>query len=357
MQPFRGLILLSCLLVALHSVPIYAADFKLQPLPGDLDERINKGLAYLARQQKADGSFESEGSPAAMTGLSILAFLSCGHTPDVGKYGLTVRGAVDYLLKLAPDNGYFGTDGSRMDGHAIVTLALAEVYGTETDPVQRRKVRAVLEQVVAVIVDGQSAEKKEKSATGGWRYEPRSDDSDLFVTSWCMLALRAAENAGLAVSKETTEGATNYLMACYRDDQKGFAYKPKRDSTISITGAAVLLLGLSNNAKLPEAQAGVKYLVEHQVNDQTPTGYLSIYYATQAAAQVGDPTWAIVWKTAYEQLAKRQMNEGAWRPGPDEQGRIDHTSNGQQKILAVYPTSMAILALSVPYRLMPVFQK
>ena len=50
---------------------------------------------------------------------------------------MTVRTAADYLANLNPENGYFGRDESRMYGHCIVTLALAEAYGTEVDEIQR----------------------------------------------------------------------------------------------------------------------------------------------------------------------------------------------------------------------------
>src|SRR2546421_11549510 len=99
-------------------------------LPPNLDRTINSGLAWLQKQQKDDGSFGSEMKPA-LTGLSLLAFLASGHTPEVGRYGVTVRTAADYLTTRDPEGGYFGRDESRMYGHCIVTLALAEAYGTE----------------------------------------------------------------------------------------------------------------------------------------------------------------------------------------------------------------------------------
>src|SRR3954468_801900 len=110
-------------------------------LPPNLDRTINAGLTWLQKQQKDDGSFGSDVKPA-LTGLSLMAFLASGHTPEVGRFGVTVRTAADYLANLNPEGAYYGRDESRMYGHCIVTLALAEVYGTEVDETQRRRIRA-----------------------------------------------------------------------------------------------------------------------------------------------------------------------------------------------------------------------
>src|SRR5215210_3517374 len=70
-------------------------------LPPNLDRTVNSGLVWLQKQQKDDGSFASDLKPA-LTGLSLLAFLASGHTPEVGRFGVTVRTAADYLANLNP---------------------------------------------------------------------------------------------------------------------------------------------------------------------------------------------------------------------------------------------------------------
>ena len=72
------------------------------PLPANLERTINSGLTFLQKQQKVDGSFGTELKPA-MTGLSVMAFLASGHTPDMGRFGANVRGGIDYLAKLNPE--------------------------------------------------------------------------------------------------------------------------------------------------------------------------------------------------------------------------------------------------------------
>jgi hypothetical protein len=168
-----------------------------------LDEPIARGLAFLAKQQKADGSFDDpedqQQHRVVTSALAVLAFLSAGHTPDVGRYGIAVRGAVDYVVAQVPDEGYVGqVDGSRMYGQGIVTLALAQAYGIEPDAERRRKQNAALRKLVKVILAAQDV-KKEEVYRGGWRYEPKATDSDISLSGWNALALRAAQDVGVPV--------------------------------------------------------------------------------------------------------------------------------------------------------------
>src|SRR4051794_25143986 len=61
---------------------------------------VEKGLAWLASKQAADGSFGTNGggygAQSAITGLAGLAFMSAGNLPGRGKYGDNVQKAVNY---------------------------------------------------------------------------------------------------------------------------------------------------------------------------------------------------------------------------------------------------------------------
>ena len=130
-----------------------------------------------------------------MTGLSLMSHLASGHTPDDGRFGANVRRALDYLIHQAPEDGYFGKlDNSRMYGHGIVTLALAEAYGVEPQASNRALMRPILERAVADILKAHDIPKNPQDA-GGWRYELTSNDSDISLSGWNILALRAAGSA------------------------------------------------------------------------------------------------------------------------------------------------------------------
>jgi hypothetical protein len=312
-----------------------------------IEKTISDGLSFLAKQQRADGSSESGGPAIAMTSLTLMSFLAAGDVPDEGRYGTAARSAMEYLIKSAPEDGYFGkVDGSRMYGQGIATLALAEAYGADHDPHRRKLARAVLESAVRVILKAQDVPKAE-AFSGGWRYEPTNIDSDLSLSGWNALALRAAANVGIDVPKERVGRAVDFVMRCYRPQQNGFAYQPGGDATISMTGVGMLNIYLLEGAGRPELSAAAKFLGTHPVSDDTPMPYYAMYYATQAAFQAGDPTWASVWQSAHARLLPMQNKEdGGWPQSAtaQEPGRV-------------YATAMACLTLSVPYRVLPIYQR
>jgi hypothetical protein len=318
-------------------------------LPPTLDRTINSGLAFLQKQQKDDGSFGSDLKPA-LTGLSLMAFLASGHTPEVGRYGVTVRTAADYLANLDPEGGYFGSDKSRMYGHCIVTLALAEAYGTEVDEIQRRRIRAALEKSLKVIYAGQDMKKEKPIFEGGWRYQPQSSDSDLSVSAWAMMAMRACQNAGLPVPKARVDRAAAYVRRCYRPEQRGFSYQGEGEANPAMTGAALLNLYLLEAVDKDMAAAASKYLMDKPVRDGTQHYYYALYYTTQAGFQAGDPTWSAVWKNSSEQLLATAQKDGSWPVKPDVPG-------GDQKNARIYATAMSVLTLSVPLRVLPIYQR
>jgi hypothetical protein len=319
-------------------------------LPPQLDAAIARGLAFLARQQNADGSFDGGGPRVATTGLTIMAFLASGHTPDAGPYGLPVRRAIDSLVAQAPADGYFGkADGSRMYGHGIATLALAESLGVQTSEVDRQKIETVLRRAVKVILDAQDV-AKDDSNSGGWRYEPTSPDSDLSLSGWNALALRAATNVGLDVPPERVRRAVAYVLKCYnaRPEQRGFAYQPGQDASAAMTGVGVLSLYLLDAADRPELTEATALLLNQPVDPQhTRYPYYAGYYVTQAAFQAGDPVWPRVWQMTSERLlAEQSPQDGGWP--------LSHSSEEPGR---VYATSMAVLTLAVPYRLLPIYQR
>jgi hypothetical protein len=300
----------------------------------------------LATQQKPDGSIEANGPRVALTGLSLMAFLSAGHTADQGKFGPNVAAAIEYLIKQAPADGYFGkVDDSKMYGHGIVTLALTEAYGVDRDKARREKMRAILDRAVKVILDAQKVPKDANNA-GGWRYTPNALDSDLSLSGWCALALRSASGVGIAVPKDRVELAMKYVAKCYSKPHRGFSYQPGQEVTLAMTGVGVLNLYLLGGADRPEAAAGAKYLSEKFVNQETRFPYYAYYYTTQAAYQAGENVWPAVWKVTQEHLLDQQQPDGGWpqsRSG-EEPGRV-------------YATTMSVMSLTVPYRLLPIYQR
>jgi hypothetical protein len=117
-----------------------------------------------------------------------------------------------------------------------------------------------------------------------------------------------------------------------------------RGSSYPRSAAGVACLFYSGIYQGKEIDKGVKYLT----NFSAATGraneyhfYYGQYYATQAMFMAGGDAWAKYWPMIRAELLKRQTPDGSWT------GEVG----------AVYSTSMALIALQVPNRLLPILQK
>ena len=271
----RGvMIVVACLSIARGA---HAAAPATQPAPLPRAETaIDLALLHLERLQHAEGHFQAE-PKLALTGLALTSYLACGHVPDLGRHGMTVRRATDYLVRSAPPDGYLGkADGSRMYGQAIVVVALAQAYGVEEDPSRRAAMRGVLVKEVKVILDAQAV-KKDATHVGGWRYEPASTDSDLSASAGNAIALRAARDVGLDVPDAAIAAAVAYVKRCANATTGGFGYQPARDPSISMTGAGMIALSMLDKGDAPEIAATAKFLREHPIADDTRFPYYAMY--------------------------------------------------------------------------------
>jgi hypothetical protein len=113
-----------------------------------------------------------------------------------------------------------------------------------------------------------------------------------------------------------------------------------------MTGAGMLATSLLTGAEAPEIAAGAKFLREHAIADATRFPHYTMYYASQAANHSADETWISVSRGVQERLLRSQLPSGAWpqSTSPEEPGEV-------------YATAMAVLTLSVPKRVLPLYQR
>lgn len=345
MKHRRRLTWLMAMLVLLQ--PALAAE--LESLPAGYDAAIDRGLLFLQKHQKGDGSFDAAGPPQPVAALAVLAFLSAGHMPEMGKYGLTVRRSVDYLVRQQPEEGYFGQGAGGLRGHCVVTMALAEVYGMEAEAAQRTRVRNLLDKALEVIFQAQDVVKN-FHAIGGWGQDPTSRESDLVNTSHCIMALMACRKAGLDVPAERFDRALAYVLSCYHLEQKGFARVPKGDASVPMTTVGLMCLHRLGAAARPEAIAASQYLAGKGVTDDLDDAHFSQYMMTLAMFHRDGPSWPAAWKRVSEQLlASQNKDDGSW---PTRKNQPWDDGRGGR----VYATATALLTLSLPLRLLPMHQ-
>jgi hypothetical protein len=338
-------------------------------------DAIAKGLTYLASEQsKVDGSFNEEpAANIAVTSLAVLAFMANGHTMNRGRHSDSVARGVDFLLRHVTSpaaatgerpSGYICLDAdeqSRMHGHGYAALALALAYGSsEPRPgsdgrAEREEIREKLARAVAVI-------ERSQDETGGWWYYPvrlGTTSHEGSVTVCMVQALRMAREAGIPVRKEVIDRAVNYLERSQDPTSGGFCYSlTTRDrQTYALTAAALsTLFGLGEYGRDRMVKAGLEFMDDHF--EASFFGYEGWFfygnlYAAQAlwqaaAVQKFEPHWKRWWPRMRDHLVDDQRTGGYW----PERGAVSTTGTS-----SAFATACAVLILSVPLQLLPLFQR
>jgi hypothetical protein len=256
-----------------------------------------------------------------------MAFLAKGHTPGQGPYGDVINKGIDFVLSQQDANGVleskFPSPNGPMYAHSIATLMLAEVTGM-VDPARQQRID------VALANKAQSV-PKDANNQGGWRYQPTSNDSDMSLTGWSIMALRAGKLNGAPVPRESIDKAVEFIL------------RPNQ----GLTGAGILCLELcgrhGHDAIKPASESMMRTLNKGYGGNMN--FFYNTYYSSQAAFQLGPEYWAKWAPQMYENLmaGQNQQGDGGWPPC-DNFGRC-------------FSTSMAILAMTPSYRQLPIYQR
>ncbi len=321
-----------------------AAAPEIVELTPEVDKAVERGCAWLAKNQAHDGSWGSEGSSGqykmVMTGLAGLALLSSGNQPGRGLYGSNITRAAEYCLKHAQKDGLItsDTEGQTMYGHGFAMTFLAELYGMDQGGEMGQRLKVAL--TAAVKKTGQSI-----SINGGWYYSPNSGADEGSVTVTQVEALRSCRNAGIDVPAELLNKAVNYLVKCQNSDG-GIRYSIQsgQTSSVALTSAGVACFLMAGRYNDEHAKKAIDYLKKN-LNPKQTVGYHDYYtnfYGAQAMFQIGGESWSRYFPQIRDRFVTSQASDGSWR-GDD--------------IGSTYRTAIATLILSMPYRYLPIFQK
>jgi hypothetical protein len=327
---------------------------------------VTRGLMWLAKVQRPNGSWEIDGthgqSPSkgaiAGTGIALLPFLAAGQTHKSGaketgggKYIKNVAAGIDFLVKRQQADGSFN-GGQSMYDNAIATMALCEAYGMTNDP----KLRPVAQRAIDYIV-------KAQHSAGGWRYAPNTP-GDTSVTGWQIQALKSGLLAGLSVPKDVAGKATQFLESVSggTGSEKGATYGYQGPGESPALTAVGLLCRqyLGWGPKNPKLAAGVKFLKNtpprdlKDIADNRPMDYYYYYYATQVVHFYGGQDWFEFWNPKMRdwlislQVRGNPANEGSWNPDGG------HTGSAGGRLTC---TCLALLTLEVYYRHLPLYKR
>ncbi|MGI9177043.1 MAG: prenyltransferase/squalene oxidase repeat-containing protein [Pirellulales bacterium] len=313
---------------------------------------VERGLAWLARHQAADGSWRFDlsncqcdggcrdpgtvSSTTAATGIALLPFLGAGHTHVEGAYRETVTRGMYYLMsRMQPTPRGGDLSEGTMYGHGVATLALAESLGMTQD-----------EGLVRYVQDAvRFIETAQDMHGGGWRYLP-GQPGDTTVTAWQLAALRSAGLAGVAIPSPTMDGISRFLDRV--QTRKGEAYGYQSPQARPCTSAVGLLCRLYTGwQNEPALDRGLAALAK---GGPDPDAVYLNFYLSQALMQRDHSLWPRWNGRNRDQLVSRQAavghEMGSWffadhdtAPG----GRLAHTA-------------LAVLTLEVYYRLLPIYK-
>jgi hypothetical protein len=341
---------------------------------------VMAGLAWLARHQSEDGSWDCDGfslhcdpkrgercsgrgSPVfdlGVTALAVLPFLGAGYdsrreTP----YRVVVADALKYLKASQDAEGCFGprSDSRFTYSHAIATLAMCEAYASSKRIPWRVAAQHGLEFIAAC-----------QNPYRAWRYGVRPGDNDVSVTGWMLMAMKAGKDAGLLVSDRAMKDGLAFIETMTDEDTNRTGYVRKGELPVrpegledrwpaseseSLTAVAMCsraFCGVPNEGGIMKGAAELlaKKLPVWDESRGTIDMYYW-YYGTLAMHQFGGRGWD-EWNRRLKDVVianqvARGCGEGSWAPldpWGEEAGRV-------------YSTSLMTLCMEVYYRYPRVF--
>jgi hypothetical protein len=333
----------------LLAVAASAADVRPRPdlITPETEAAIQKGLAYLARSQRTDGSWvEQQGHAVTMTSLATLALMCSGSTPTTGPYADNVGRGVEFLLRSCDADGAIASANDRgrvMYGHGFAMLSLAHAYGMEGNPLRQKRIAQVLQKAIRLTAGSQSKD-------GGWFYSPNSASDEGSVTVTQIQGLRACRDAGLRVPPETIRRACDYIQKCANADGGiSYALSSRGSSLPAITAAAMATMYNGGQFEHPVAHGALKFtenLLQRNQGDFTKAfgghTFYSLLYVAQAMWFSGDSRWQSFFPGARDKLLTLRNTDGVW------------TGDG---VGVIYGTSIALISLQLPYRQLPLLQR
>ena len=351
------------------AIPVSRMDVLSEQQWNKVNTAIDRGLAYLVAKQSRDGSFPSypTGQPG-VSGLVLLAFLSDGHLPAQGRYGDEVTKLVSYIASCQKPSGLFALampdrnpapqhapSHTAMYNHAVAGTAICEAYGMLSGSSIEdldKKVELAIEFTLAK----QKEPKRLREDKGGWRYYLRVPgevaDSDMSVTGWQLTFLRAANNAGFDVPSRAIDDAVIFIKNRFSPRHQSFLYAARHPQVPwHVTNATGLLaLSLAGKHHTKESQEAAEWLLKRSLgrynNPDIVKYHYTAFFCNMAMFHVGGEHWKTWFPAVASELVAGQRPDGSWE------------AVGSEKMWGdCFSTSLAILALTTPNQLLPVYQR
>lgn len=298
------------------------------PAPAEItptsEAALERGLAWLAKNQGPDGSWGT--SDLGLVSMGALAFMSAGYSPGLGRYGLELQRALEFIATRSRPSGLLNIADTQRDmyNHGLATFVLGQAYGMGT--AKDSRLRDVLDRALKLITSTQCDD-------GGWDYKAQKQHAghDLSLAVMQAKALRSAVDSGLDVQPEVIDLAIKSVREhyCPQNGQRTapeseqmklpgqFTYaKGGGGGTIAMAAAGVVCLQefgqyddwriRKNMEIIREAVRQVGKRKSHR-DGTLPFDAYTFYYVSQALYQVGGEYWDDCYPILRDHLVSSQV--------------------------------------------------
>jgi len=316
-------------------------------VPPEVETIYENGIAWLAENQKPDGSWSGGNQGAGATGLGVMALLSSGEDPNFGRYAPNIRRGLRNII--AQQDGKTGYIPSTMYHHGFAMLTLAEAYGAVDDTLLWQSAekensegdatgRTIAEALQLAIRGAVTSQKK--NPQGGWRYSPDDAGADTSVVGSVMIGLLAARNAGMDVPDEALDTGHEYMRR--NTGSNGYVayynFGGAGGESMARSSVATLVSAIGKQKDTDEYKATLEHISSRLEAKESGHPYYFLYYMAQALFQGDYESWE-KWNAAtIRKLESQQLDNGSY--GND-----------------AYRTSMSLLSLALNYRFLPIYER
>ena len=278
-----------------------------------------------------------------VTGLALLAFLGAGHTHVRGPYAEVVARGLEYLRRVQRADGSLYGEAqmfARTYCHSMATFAVCEAYALSGDERLESVARSAIRYTLSL----------QHPTDGGWRYL-RGHTGDTSQLGWVLMSLKSAELAGIDIPPVTWTRVDRFLRRVERGSVGGLAaYRPEGPPSRTMTAEAMYCRQLRHQQELTRLAPSIANEATRSILQELPTtkrpNLYFWYYASLALQQnqtqsdSAHGAWD-EWNHALTtSLISTQNQDGSWK--------TDTVWGGYGG--RVYTTSLAALCLEVYYR-------
>ena len=241
----------------------------------------------------------------AISGLALLALLGSGNTHQNGPYADNVYRGLAYLIRNQKSDGSLAGNSTIYAStycHGMASLAMCEAAAITRDP------SAITAAKRAIAF----TKRMQHPATGGWRYTP-GDPGDMSQLGWQAMVLDAGHRAKLPIDRSAVAGVQRFLRSVRTGRTGGLAsYRPGEAPSRTMTAEALatrLLVG--DQVPQGEIDEAENYILQ-QLPGNGQDNYYYWYYASLALHQLQDNAWETWNDSLQSRLLTTQATDGSW---------------------------------------------